>query len=442
MSTPSAQTQTRPEAAPAPVTYKHPLLWVPTSYFAMGTVYVTVTTASNIMFKNLGLPNEQATFYSSITGLAYSFKPLWAPLLELFKTKKFFVVLMQLILAGMLAGVGFALKSPSWVPPVVGMLMLGALAGATMDIATDGVYVTTLDPKRQAAFTGVQSMCWNLGPIVASGVLVWLVGLLAGQQQQFRTAWMYVFLGLGALVLTFGLWHSSVLPQGSKATDAPKSFGDAMRTFGRAFVTFFQKKDILRLIAFAFFYRFGLGLLDKVGPLFLLDSRDNGGLGLTNMQLGPLNGIVGSAALVGGSLIGGLLVSRVGLRRSLLPLCLLLNVPNVTFLYLGMVRPESFWVIGTIIFIEKLGWGIGAVGHMIYMMQQIAPGPYKTAHYAFATGLGLSLCMTVTGMVSGSIQKMVGYQTFFVIVLIAAAPSILATIFAPFNHPDTTGSKA
>ena len=421
--------------------YAHPALWVPTSYFAMGAVYTMVTTSANIMFANVGLSNQQAALYSSITGFAFSFKPLWAPILELYKTKKFFVVLMQLILALCFVGIALALKLPAFVVPVVLLLMVGAIAGATQDIGSDGVYVTTLEPKRQAAFTGVQSMCWSIGPVLAASVLVGIVGLLAGEvdgqpkpePSVYTTAWLYAFLGLAVLMGALALWHSRFLPPGEKAKDAPSSFSDAMSTFGKVFVTFFAKKDVLLLLGFAFFYRFGLGLLDKVGPLFLLDSRDNGGLGLNNKELALLQGVA-TVGFIVASIAGGLFVSKRGLKKSLLILCLALNVPNVTFLYLGFVRPESVWIIGTVFVIEKLGWGFGAVGHMIYMMQQIAPGPYRTAHYAFATGIGLSLCMTLTGMISGYIQVAVGYHWFFIIVLIAAIPSVLFTLLAPFHH--------
>lgn len=435
--------------AAAPASYKHPLLWVPSGYFAMGTVYTMVTTAANILFANLGLPNEQAAGYSSLTGFAFTFKPLWAPLLELGKTKKFFVVLMQFVLAATFIGLAAALRLPSFVGPVIGLLMVAALAGATQDLVTDGVYVTTLDTRRQAAFAGVQSMSWSIGPILAGSFLVLLVGMLAGETgtgakpvpAAYASAWAVVALGLGALMVGMAFWHGTVMPPGAKAADAPHSFADGLRTFGRVFVTFFRKQDVWRLIAFAFFYRFGLGLLDKIAPLFILDSRQNGGLGLDNSKLGILNGIA-TFAFIAGSLIGGWMVARRGLRRSLLILCLLLNVPNATFLYLGWAQPSSMWIIGAIFFIEKLGWGVGAVGHMIYMMQQIAPGPYKTAHYAFATGLGLSLCMTLTGLASGYVQTAVGYQAFFLIVMAAAAPSIIVTLMAPFHQPDAVGAPA
>lgn len=440
--------------------YKNPFLWVPTSYFAMGLVYTMVTTAANILFANLGLPNEKAALYSSLTGFAFTFKPLWAPLLEIYRTKKFFVVLMQIVLAAAMAGLAFSLKLPSWVGPVLVFMMIAAVAGATQDIATDGVYVTTLDTKRQAAFSGIQSLCWSIGPIVASGALVLVVGKMAGEiagqpkpgPQAYTHAWMVVFIVIAVVLGAVALWHSMMLPPGAKANDASSSFGDAMATFGKAFATFFQKKDIWLLLGFAFFYRFGLGLLDKIAPLFLLDTRANGGLGLDNSLLGWLNGFIGTSAFMIGSILGGLFVAKRGLKKSLLILALALNVPNVTFLFLGLVRPEVAWVngspnaglvlVGFIFFIEKLGWGFGAVGHMIYMMQQISPGPYRTAHYAFATGIGLSFCMTLTGMVSGYLQTSVGYTTYFILVLCAAIPSILFTVLAPFHHSESNDSAA
>jgi PAT family beta-lactamase induction signal transducer AmpG len=448
----------------AVIPYKNPLLWVPTSYFAMGTVYITVSTASNIMFSNLGLSNDQAAAYSSLTGFAFTFKPFWAPLLELYKTKKFFVIAMQLVLAVVFAGLAFLLpfSGASTAPltsgitsaplplvlPIFGLLMVAAVTGATQDIVSDGVYVTTLNSKNQAKYTGVQSMCWNIGFVVAGGLLVMLVGRLAGETSagpkpapaSYGSAWTYVFVACSALMLLLAGWHTKMLPHGSRAQNAPRSLGEALETVGKAFVTFFQKKDILLLLAFAFFYRSGLGLLDKIAPLFLIGSRSSGGLGLDNTTLGWMNGIVGTTALVVGSILGGWFVSVRGLKKSLLLLCLALNVPNITFLYLGWARPESLWTVGAVFFIEKLGWGFGSVGHMIYMMQQIAPGPYKTAHYAFATGLGLSFCMTATGWVSGYLQMAVGYQTYFVIALLAAIPSILFTILAPFHYTDDSAA--
>jgi PAT family beta-lactamase induction signal transducer AmpG len=433
-----------PIAAPvpaddAPPAYKNPFLWVPSSYLAMGLIYVTVGSVANIMFKNMGMENDKAAFWSSILGFPYTFKFVWAPLLELYRTKKFFVVLMQFALAIAIAGIALSLKLPghSWFAPVLILVAVTAVLGATQDIGTDGVYVTTLTPKDQAKYLGFQSMCWNAGFLLAQGPFVTVSGVLHERTGNWATAWTAIMMAIAGLMLLAGVYHGRVLPPGAKAKDAPKSFGAAMGTFGNAFATFFQKKGIWPMLAFAFFYRFGYGLLDKMGPLFMIDDRAHHGLGLSNQTFGYIYGTFGSGAFIVGSLIGGWIVSRAGLKKTLLILCLCLNVPNVTFLVLSQTLPTSTGLITFIVTIEKLGWGIGAVGHMIYMMQQLAPGPYKTAHYTFATAL-MGACMMITGAVSGYLQKAVGYQWFFVIVLVAATPSILATIFAPFHHPDVT----
>ena len=265
------------------------------------------------------------------------------------------------------------------------------MLGATQDIGTDGVYVTTLPPgirrstSASRACAGTAARCSPRGPFVI------VSGTLHDSTGSWPTAWMVVMLALGASVFLAGIYHGRVLPPGAKAVES-KSFGDAMKTFGHAFVSFFQKKDVVRMIAFAFLYRFGYGLLDKMGPLFLIDSRANHGLGLSNQAVGGVYGTFGSGAFIVGSLLGGFIVSRYSLKKTLLMLCLCINVPNATFLFLSQAMPDSMTVITAVVIIEQLGWGIGAVGHMIYMMQQIAPGPYKTAHYTFATAL-MGACM-------------------------------------------------
>jgi PAT family beta-lactamase induction signal transducer AmpG len=424
----------------AKAAYPNPFLWVPSSYLAMGLIYVTVGSVANVMFKNMGMDNTKAAFWSSLLGFPYTFKFLWAPLLELYRTKKFFVVLMQFCIAASIACVAFALRLPgqAWLTPVLALLAVSAILGATQDIGSDGVYVTTLPPREMAKYTGFQSMCWNAGFLLAAGPMIHFSGVLHERTQSWGTSWMVIMLIISGLMFLAGIYHSRFLPPGAKAPDAPKSFSDAMGTFRHTFATFFEKKDIWLMLAFAFFYRTAFGLIDKMGPLFMIDDRARGGLGLSNQMLGDINGTFGTGAFIVGSLVGGWFVSRAGLKRSLLILCLCLNIPNVTFLILSQTLPANYYVIAGIVTLEKLGWGIGCVGHMIYMMQQIAPGPYRTAHYTFATAL-MGACMMTTGAVSGYIESWCGYQWFFIIVLIAAAPSILVTLLAPFHHPDSAG---
>ncbi len=453
-STPSAPT--RP--------YANPLLWVPTSYLAMGIIYSTVSAVAAIMFKRMGMTNAEAASWSSLFILPYVIKPLWAPALEIYKTKRFFVLLMQALLVGAVLAIAFALRAPGvgWTPILV-LLGLSGILGATQDIASDGVYVTTLDAKEQATYTGIQSMFWNVGPVLASGVLVWVSGYLfkrfhGGSAQisvseardaaeaalvraHWAQAWMVVFLVIAGLIALLLLSHTKLLPTGSKATDAPESFGAAMRTFGQAFSTFFQKDDIWKILAFALFFRFGYGFLEKMGPLFMIGSRESGGLGLTNETLGQINGIFATSAFALGSIVGGLIVRHFSLRKTLFWLCLSMNVPNVVYLYLSMTQDATYSVVATLVTIDKLFWGIGAVGLIIYMMQQISPGPFRTAHYTFATAI-MGLSMMLTGMISGKLQEWMGYRAFFWFVLACVIPSIVVTLMAPFHHPDATTAKA
>jgi PAT family beta-lactamase induction signal transducer AmpG len=408
---------------------------------AMGFVLSAVTLSTNFAFKNMGLPNRTITMLAAVLTLPYVFKFLWAPLLELYKTKKFFVVSMQLGVSVGIALAGLALQLPSWLAACFGALMLCAIMGATMDVGTDGIYVTTLNAKQQAGWAGIQSMAWTAGPLIATGALVPLAGVLHNQYgYTYQVAWMYVFLAASVFLLVVAGWHSRVLPPGTTATDAPKSASEAMAGFGRAFRTFFQKQLIWRMLALAFFYRFGIYLLEKVGNVFLVANRAEGGLGLSNEAAGAIIGGWGSASFLAASVLGGLCLAKVGLKRStLLLFCALINVPNVTFFWLGstLPSPDSFWLITSIICIEKFGYGFGAVAHMYYMMRQIAPGPFQTAHYAFATGT-MGLCNFLTGFFSGQLQEAVGYQTFFVIVLVCAIPGLLAAWFAPFVHSMST----
>ena len=424
-----------------PRPYAFPLWWVPSSYLAMGIIYVLVSGVANIMFKNLGMDNARAAFWSSLFILPYTLKPFWAPLLELGKTKKFFVLAMQFLLVGLIVITALAVRTaaPGSMTPLLALLALAGILGATQDIATDGVYVTTLPPVDQAKYIGLQSMCWNAGPVLANGILIRASGMWQTSTGSWNTAWMYVLLVIAGIMGALAVYHTFLLPPGATTAAASQSSRPGLHVFVEAFRSFFHKKDILLMICFAFFFRFGYGFLEKMGPLFMIDSRANGGLGLTNQALGDINGTFGTGAFMIGSLLGGIFVSRRGLKRCLLPLCLCMNVPNVVFLYFSLAFPSSYALIATCVSVEKFFWGMGVVGLSIYMMQQVAPGPYRTAHYTFASAL-MGLNMMLSGMISGKLSECLGYRNFFIMVLLAAIPSILVTLAAPFNV-DTGDAK-
>jgi PAT family beta-lactamase induction signal transducer AmpG len=422
----------------------HPLLWVPSLYFGMGTPMIAVSVVAAIMYKNLGLTNTEIAAYTGSMYLPWVLKPLWAPVLELFRSKRFFVIAMEITMVVTFCLLALAIRLPLYLPLTIAFFWMTGFASATQDIAGDGVYLTSTSAKEQGLYAGLQGAFWNLGKVLVSGALVSLTKVLydwaaagqpapaGGPHPAWFTAWMVVMLLIAAILAATALWHFYMLPEGSKAPDAPSSVRAALATTADAWVSFFKKPRIVMMIVTVFFYRFGEGFIEKIGPLFLMDKRSVGGLGLDNMDLGNINGTFGTVAFVGGTLLGGLLAARYGLRRMFVVLAFALNVPHVTFFYLSQELPHDLVWITCVVLIEKIGYGLGTVGMMLYMMQELSPGRYRTAHYAFATGI-MALNMMLTGMVSGRIQAWLGYQAFFGFVLLASIPPIVISWFAPFG---------
>ena len=421
-----------------------PLLWVPTGYFTMALGYVMLTSVTAIMFKNLGMDNGRAAQYSSMLILAYTIKPLFAPFVEMYRTKKFFVLCAQALIGLGFAGVGLAMALPGYMLFLMGIFFALSFVGATQDIASDGVYVTSLDSRAQSLYCGIQSLSWNIGPIVASGGMVYLSGWLHTRVfghdatvfgPDWIEAWRVIFFLVAGLTLLMALWHARVMPDGARAENTPTSVREGGRILLDAFVTLFQKRDIWRMIAFAFLFRLSIGFLEKIGPFFMVDPVAKGGLGLSNELLGIIYGTYGLAAVLLGSLLGGLYVARRGLKATLFVLCCAVNIPNATFLMMAVYQPAGLYVIGAGVVVEKFFFGFGAVGFMIYLMQQLAPGKYSTTHYAFGTGV-MGLCGLVTGVVSGYLQEWLGYVSYFVFVMVATIPSFVASWYAPFHHEE------
>lgn len=427
-----------------------PLLWVPTGYFTMALGYVMLTSVTSIMFKNLGMDNGRAAQYASILILAYTVKPLFAPFVEMYRTKKFFVLCAQVLIGLGFIGVGLAMSLPNYMAFLMAAFFALSFVGAAQDIASDGVYVTSLDSRAQSLYCGIQSLSWNIGPIVAAGGMVWLSGRLHTDVfhhdakvfgPEWIDAWRIIFFLVGGLTLLMAAWHARVMPDGARAENTPASAADGGRILLDAFVTLFQKRDIWRMIAFAFLFRLSIGFLEKIGPFFMVDPASKGGLGLSNELLGVIYGTYGLAAVLLGSLLGGLYVAKRGLKSTLFVLCCAVNIPNATFLVMSIYLPSSLVLIGLGVVIEKFFFGFGAVGFMIYLMQQLAPGKYTTTHYAFGTGV-MGLCGLVTGVVSGYLQEAMGYIAYFWFVMAATIPSFIATWFAPFHHAEAAGPAA
>jgi PAT family beta-lactamase induction signal transducer AmpG len=411
---------------------RNPWAWVPTVYFAQGLPYVIVTVVSAILYKNLGLSNTQATFYTSWLYLPWVIKPLWSPLVEKLRTRRWWIWAMQFFGGAGMAGLALTIPTTHFLQLTLALFWLMAFSSATHDIAADGFYILANTEHDQAFFSGVRNVSFNLAKITAQGLMVALAGLLKEQTGGFASAWAITLAIAAVIFLALGLFHRFVLPR--PASDVAGNAGPAGRLlddFPAAFADFFRKPGIVVLLSFLLLYRFGEAQLVKMTPLFLLNARDHGGLGLDNQQLSLAYGTAGVLALICGGLAGGFVVSRQGLKFWLWPMALAIHLPDAVFVWLAYAQPRNLFVISTGVALEQFGYGFGFAAYMLYMIY-IARGKHQTAHYAICTGF-MALGMMLPGMWSGWLADTIGYQHFFVWVLLATIPGFAVTALIPLD---------
>ena len=424
-----------------------PLRWIPSLYFAMGLPFVVLNMVSAVLFKDLGISDAQIAFWTSLIMWPWTIKFLWSPFLEIFRTKKFFVVTTQL-LSGVLFGVAaLSLQLPLFFAVSVAVFAVVAFSGATHDIAADGVYMSELSPASQAKYIGWQGAFYNLAKLVATGGLVWFAGFLyegfsavgAATFDAYVRSWTVVLAILCGLLVLLGVYHVRALPSGGSASEG-RSLRDGLSGLKEVVGAFFQKKHIWYYLGFIILYRLGEGFVMKIVPLFLKADTASGGLGLTNQQIGLYYGTFGAGAFLLGSLLAGYYIARRGLRRTLFTLCCIFNLPFGVYALLAWFQPQSMWLVGGGIVVEYFGYGFGFVGLTLFMMQQVAPGRHQMAHYAFASGI-MNLSVMLTGAVSGYLSDALGYGMFFLAVMLATVPAFLVTWFVPFTYDDKPNDK-
>ncbi|WP_438481938.1 hypothetical protein [Oleiharenicola lentus] len=423
----------------------NPWLWVPTLYLAMGIPFNVINGTASTMFKSLGVSDAQNTVALGSVIVAWSLKPLWAAFLDMFRTKKFFVLAMEFLIAALFVGVAMALPLPGYFRVCIALLWVAAFASATQDICGDGLYLTALSEKAQGNLAGIQGMFWNLGRVLATGVLISgmeVVSTANGWSTQ--TMWMAVWITAGVTMAGFAVYHVFILPMGP-VVQRPKNARQVFDDFVGSAVTIFHKRAFWGMIAFVFLYRLGEGLLLVEGKLFLQSSVESGGLGLTAGQVASIDAVWGTLASIAGGILGGMFLGKIGLKRALPLLGLCLNIPHLTFVYLSQRAAGGhgldYATIATLVSIEKFGYGFGFIGNMVYMMQQFAPGRRTMTHYAFATAL-MNLVLAPTTMVSGPLAEWLGFSTFFLVVMVASVPSMWVAWKAPFPLASGEGEAA
>lgn len=433
---------------------RNPITWVPTAYFAMGLPFVVLNMVTVLMFKGLNVEDKLITFWTSLILLPWTLKPLWSPFLELFKTKKFFVIATQLITGITFGLVAFSLNLPHFFSIAIALLAIIAFSGATHDIVCDGVYMSELSTEEQAKYIGWQGAFYNIAKIIATGGLVYLAGYLiesygggagadaASVLSANQKAWMIIMAILCVVMVLLGIYHMFMLPSGSNnVKKEARSTKEVMSELGNVLLAFFKKHHIVYYLFFIILYRFAEGFVMKIVPLFLKASRDMGGLGLSEKEIGLYYGTYGAAAFVLGSLLAGYYIAARGLKKTLFSLCCIFNLPFVVYAFFAFFQPENGIVICSGIVFEYFGYGFGFVGLTLFMMQQVAPGKHQMAHYAFASGI-MNLGVMIPGMLSGWVCELLGewfnkpggYEPFFIFVLIATIPAFLITYFVPFKY--------
>ncbi len=402
----------------------NPWIWVPSLYLAEGVPYIMAMTVSVILYKRLGVSNTDIALYTSWLYLPWVIKPLWSPFVDMFRTKRFWIVAMQLIVGASFAGVALTIPAPAFFRYTLAFFWIMAFSSATHDIAADGFYMLGLEEHQQSAFIGVRTIFYRIAVIAAKGILVVFAGNLETRGFSVQTAWSLTFFLLAALVLALFIYHVVVLP--FPVADRPVRRDPQQNSLGlflRGFALFFRRKDILPIVAFFLFYRFAEAQLVKMVAPFLLDERARGGLGLSTAEVGIVYGTVGAIALMAGGLLGGWASSKKGLKYWLWIMVFAMHLPDVIFIYLSVALPQSLWIINAAVAIEQFGYGFGFTAYSLFMIMA-CEGEYKTVHYAIATGI-MAFGMMIPAMSSGWIQERLGYPGFFIWILISTVPGFV-----------------
>lgn len=402
-------------------------LWVPSLYFTEGLPYVIIISVSVVMYKKLGLDNSEIGLYTSWFYLPWVLKPLWSPLVDIISTKRRWFAGMQLFLTLIFLGIGLSLSTNTYLIVSLALFWMAAFASATHDIAADGYYLLGLTQDKQSLFIGVRSTFYRLAMITGQGFIVVFAGIMEVQYASPQKAWS------ATMILTAILMFLLTLLNFFSTSEVSENIAQEEKPgFIEIFTSFFRKEQIWVVLAFIFSYRLGESQLLKMAAPFLLDTPEKGGIGFTTAQHGFIYGTLGLIALLTGGILGGILISKDGLGKWMLPMLLALNIPNLFYAILAFVQPDSIIIATIVVIIEQLGYGFGFTAFMMYLIF-VSEGISKTAHYAIATGL-MALGMMLPGMISGYIQEYLGYPLFFIWVLIAAVPALFLVKKLRFPH--------
>ena len=402
--------------------------WVPSLYYAEGLPYAFVMIVSVVMYKKLDISNSEIALYTSWLYLPWVIKPLWSPLVDILKTKRFWIIFMQLLIGAGLAGIAFTIPTTNMFKYTLAFFWLIAFSSSTHDIAADGFYMMGLSSHDQAWFIGIRNTFYRFAILTGQGLLVILAGKLEDLYNNVSLAWSIVFGILAIIFVVFAFYHKWILPHPSEDNNNTKlDLNDVIKKILKIFLSFFKKPQIVLAVSFILFYRFGEAQLVKIAPLFMLDTMEMGGLGLSTSEYGFIYGTLGMIMLTLGGITGGLLVAKNGLNYWIIWMALAMKLPDLVYVYMAYTQPENYYLISLFVATEQFGYGFGFTAYLLYMMM-LSEGEHKTAHYAICTGF-MALGMMIPGMFSGFLQESIGYKYFFNWVMFATIPGFILIKF-------------
>ncbi|MGA9120502.1 MAG: MFS transporter [Bacteroidota bacterium] len=419
---------------PKKPTTRNPWVFIPTLYFAEGVPYILINAVSVILYKRMGIDNATIALWTSFLYLPWVIKMFWGPIVDTHSTKRSWVVTTQLIMTGCLSLVAASLHLPGFFFLSLTALFVGAFISATHDIAADGFYLLALDKENQSLFVGIRSTFYRLAMIFGQGFIVWLAGELETSTGDTPLSWTFAF-SVGAVIFFFlFLYHKLLLPYPETDGAAAERLPQRSNAFIDVFSSYLAQEKIGIILAFILLYRFGEAFLVKMAPPFLLDGADVGGLGFSTAQVGIIYGTIGVVSLLAGGVTGGIVIKKFGLRRCLWPMAVIINMPMYVYVFLSSVRP-NIYVTTPFIALEQFSYGFGFSAYLVYLMYA-SRGRYKTSHYAISTGL-MALGMMFPGLISGYLQKTLGYHHFFILTAILGIPGLVTLFFIPIPAQET-----
>ncbi len=435
-------------------TTRNPWSWIPSLYFAQGIPFIFINMVTMVMFTQLGMSETDAALYTGWLYLPWVIKPFWGPIVDIIRTKRWWTVMMQICVAIGLAGIAFTLPLPNKAEIAQGLpvnafmlclffYFISAFCSATHDIASDGFYMLALDTNQQSMFVGIRSTFYRCANVFGQGGLVIIAGFLEQELGDTALAWKWTVVGCAAFFGVVSLWHTFILPYPTADRSVggdteKKTVGGILKEFAGSFVTFFQKKNVVLAMLFMLLYRLPEAQVVKLCQPFLLASRDAGGLGMTQAQVGIAYGTFAIIGLTVGGIIGGICASKGGLKKWIWPMALATSLNCVAYIILSNLQPDYNTVAGQVItcsaiILEQFAYGFGFTAFMLFMMY-FADGPYKTSHYAICTAF-MALGMMLPGMAAGWIKEdLLGnsYINFFFWVL---ACNLATWIVTALVHP-------